>query len=360
MTRRAGRVPRPCSRKSCRWSPRPSAASAPIQKTGRPGRGLVRAGGHRDRRSLAFVVWAFCGPAPSLAFALVTAVVGADHRVSLRARARHADVDHGRRSGAARKRACSSRTRRRSSGSRRSTPSSWTRPAPSPRASRSWSRSLPAAGSDEADAPHWPHRSNSRASIRWPHAIVQGAESARLSLAAGRRISRRLTGKGVVGKVAGRRVAIGNAGADGGTRVAGEARMAERCRPLPRRRCDRHVRRRSTGRSAGLVAVADPIKPTTREALIECCAPKGSTVDHAHRRQSAHGAKPSRASSGIDEVQAGVLSAGQDAAIVRASSAQVASSRWPATASMTRRRWPRPTSASRWARARTSRWRAPA
>ena len=42
------------------------------------------------------------GPEPRLAYALVNAVGGADHRLSLRARPRDADVDHGRRPGAGR------------------------------------------------------------------------------------------------------------------------------------------------------------------------------------------------------------------------------------------------------------------
>ena len=45
---------------------------------------------------LAFVVWAIFGPPPAMAFALVNAVVGADHRLPLRARPGDADVDHGR------------------------------------------------------------------------------------------------------------------------------------------------------------------------------------------------------------------------------------------------------------------------
>ena len=57
---------------------------------------------------------------------------------------------------------------------------------------------------------------------------------------------------------------------------------------------------------------------------------------------------------GIDEVEADVLPE-QKARIVKRLRAKAASSRWPATASTTRRRWPRPTSASPWAPAPT--WR---
>jgi YHS domain-containing protein len=61
---------------------------------------------------------------------------------------------------------------------------------------------------------------------------------------------------------------------------------------------------------------------------------------------------------GIDEVIAEVLP-DQKADHVRASRPRAASSRWPATASTTPPRWPRRRSASRWAPAPTSRWRAP-
>ena len=46
---------------------------------------------------LAFAAWAIWGPEPRFSYGLVAAVGGADHRLPLRARARHADVDHGRR-----------------------------------------------------------------------------------------------------------------------------------------------------------------------------------------------------------------------------------------------------------------------
>ena len=51
---------------------------------------------------LAFVAWAIWGPEPRLAYALIAAVSVAHHRLSLRARPRHADVDQGRRRHAAR------------------------------------------------------------------------------------------------------------------------------------------------------------------------------------------------------------------------------------------------------------------
>ena len=43
------------------------------------------------------MVWAIFGPEPRLAYALSQRGGRADYRLSMRARARHADVDHGRR-----------------------------------------------------------------------------------------------------------------------------------------------------------------------------------------------------------------------------------------------------------------------
>ena len=90
---------------------------------------LFRAGGDRCVAVIAFVAWLFLGPAPQLAYALVAAVSRAHHRLPLRARPGHADLDHGgdrtrragRRAGAQRRGAGAPR--------RRSIPSWSTRPA---------------------------------------------------------------------------------------------------------------------------------------------------------------------------------------------------------------------------------------
>ena len=50
-----------------------------------------------------FVAWFDFGPDPELTFALVSACRGADHRLPLRARARHPPLDHGRRPGRGRR-----------------------------------------------------------------------------------------------------------------------------------------------------------------------------------------------------------------------------------------------------------------
>ena len=55
---------------------------------------------------VAFVLWAIFGPPPRAGPCAGRRGLGADHRLSLRARPGDADVDHGRRPGAARRRAC--------------------------------------------------------------------------------------------------------------------------------------------------------------------------------------------------------------------------------------------------------------
>ena len=84
-----------CSRRSCRWW-RGAAQPRADPAAGRPGRRLVRAdgdrgGAHRLRR--------LGDVRPRAALCLRPGGRGerADHRLPLRARARHADVDHGRR-----------------------------------------------------------------------------------------------------------------------------------------------------------------------------------------------------------------------------------------------------------------------
>ncbi len=94
----------------------------------RPGRGLVRAGGHRRGGSRLRRLDGLRAGAP-LHLRAVGRGGGADHRLPVRARPRHADVDHGRRR-PRRRAGCSSRTRRRWSGWSGSRPWWSTRPAP--------------------------------------------------------------------------------------------------------------------------------------------------------------------------------------------------------------------------------------
>ena len=110
------------------------------------------------------------------------------------------------------------------------------------------------------------------------------------------------------------------------------------------------------GRLAGLVGVADPIKATTPEAhrgaargglrIVMLTGDshdrRGGRAQARHRRGPSPRCCPSRRPS-----------------VIRGCRREGASWRWRATASTTPRRSPRPTSASRWAPAPTSRWRAP-
>ena len=111
------------------------------------------------------------------------------------------------------------------------------------------------------------------------------------------------------------------------------------------------------GALAGLLAVADPIKASTPEAIRLLHADGLRIVMLTGDNEITAARSPPTL--GIDEVIAEVLP-DQKRESSGVCSARAASSRWPATASTTRRRWPRRRSASRWAPAPTSRSRAPA
>ena len=108
-----------------------------------------------------------------------------------------------------------------------------------------------------------------------------------------------------------------------------------------------------------MIAIADPIKPTTPEAVARA-ARRRRARRHADRRQSDHGR--GRRAQARHRRRSRRKSCRSDKAEVGRAPAQAraASSPWPATASTTRRRSPRRTSASPWERARTWRSKAPA
>ncbi|HEV8679032.1 MAG TPA: heavy metal translocating P-type ATPase, partial [Stellaceae bacterium] len=97
-------------------------------------------------------------------------------------------------------------------------------------------------------------------------AIVRGAEARSLALAAPADFKSE-TGKGAVGSVGGKAVAVGNAALFAGLGIDPGA-LAERADPL---RCEGEgvVLVAIDGKPAGLVAVADPIKDSARVALAE-------------------------------------------------------------------------------------------
>ncbi|HVI01147.1 MAG TPA: heavy metal translocating P-type ATPase [Enhygromyxa sp.] len=98
-------------------------------------------------------------------------------------------------------------------------------------------------------------------------AIVAGAEDRKLRLVAHEQFESR-TGKGVVGRVEGRTIAIGNHAllAEQGVSSSALAELGERAEAL-RSEGQTAMLVAIDGAAAGLIAVADPIKPTTREAI---------------------------------------------------------------------------------------------
>jgi Cu+-exporting ATPase len=156
-----------------------------------------------------------------------------------------------------------------------------------------------------------------------------------------------LTGKGVRGRIAGRAMALGNLKLLEALALESAAAGVE---------AERRQREGETvmfvvanGEIMGLIAVADPIKSSTAAALralhedgIQIVMLTGD-----NRRTAEAVARKV----GIDRVEADVLPEQKHEVIER---------RWLATGSTTPRPSPQPTSGSPWARAPTSRWRAPA
>ena len=137
-------------------------------------------------------------------------------------------------------------------------------------------------------------------------AIVEGAKTRGLSLGNGEEFEA-ITGKGVIGKVDGRDVALGNnalmtslgidcdTGEDTADRLRGEGKTA--------------MFVSLDGRLAGLVAVADPIKPTA-EAAIRELHDLGIKVIMA-TGDNERTAQAVASKLGIDEVRAGMLPEGK-------------------------------------------------
>ncbi len=162
-------------------------------------------------------------------------------------------------------------------------------------------------------------------------------------------------GKGVTGVVEDRKVALGNAAylAERGIEamtIPAEARRSHGVGATVVFLAVEHT-------LAGLFAIADPIKPTTPAALNALGAEGLRIVMLTGDARATAEAVARRL--GIAEVQAEVLPDGKSAVIERLRR-EAASSPWPETESMTRRRSPPLTSASPWVPALTSPSRAPA
>ena len=153
--------------------------------------------------ALAFVAWATFGPEPRFAFGLDRRRVGADHRLPVRARARHADVDHGRR----RPRRAGGRADQERRGARAVREGRHARRRQDRHADRRQAardRRPPGARvRSRTSCSASPRASSAEASIRWPAAIVAAATEKGLALADAADFDAP-AGKGVVGKVEGR------------------------------------------------------------------------------------------------------------------------------------------------------------
>ena len=185
-------------------------------------------------------------------------------------------------------------------------------------------------------------------------AIVDEAEKRGLALAKAADFDSP-TGKGVVGTVEDRSIVIGNARflAESGVETAALAAEAETLRSDGATAIFVAV----DGEAAGIIAIADPIKPTT-PAAIEALHREGirivmltgdnrTTAEAVARRL------------GIDEVEADVLP-DRKSEVVQRLRKRAVSSRWRVTASTMRRPSRLPTSASPWGPARMSPSKVPA
>ena len=242
----------------------------------RPGRGLVRARRHRGRRARVRRVGAgrtgaAARPRPRRRRR------GPHHRLPLRARPRHADVDHGRRRPRrAGRRADQERRGARADGEGRHPRRRQDRHADRGQARRH--RIVPAAGFDEARGPAARGRVERASEHPLALAIVRGGRRRRASRP-GRERLRLPVGKGALGTVEGGGSSLGSA-----TFLAGHGVDTPADAEADRLRADGATpsSSASTAQVAGVLAIADPVKETTPEAL---AARPTASSRHAHRRQ---------------------------------------------------------------------------
>ena len=148
---------------------------------------------------------------------------------------------------------------------------------------------LPEPGHDEAEVLRLAATLERGSEHPLAEAIVRGAEERGIALVEAQDFEA-ITGKGVKGVVDGKSVALGNVrlaadmGLDGGVLSATADARRDQGETVMFVVLD--------GVIAGLVSVADPVKETTPAAL-KALHDAGPADHHGHRRQRAHGARPS-------------------------------------------------------------------
>lgn len=163
------------------------------------------------------------------------------------------------------------------------------------------------------------------------------------------------TGKGVSGEIDGKKVLLGNSSLLEDFKIdAGP--LAEHARTM---RSEGHTVMfvGINGEVAGMLAVADPIKETTPEAIKQLHTEGIRVVMLTGDNKVTAQAVAKKLN--LDEVVAEVLPA-QKATAIKSFNRAGMLSPWPATGSMTPPLWPRPTWGLPWERARMWPWKAPA
>jgi Cu+-exporting ATPase len=171
---------------------------------------------------------------------------------------------------------------------------------------------VPAAGFDEAQVLHLAASVERASEHPLARAIVQAAAARGMELGEAAEFDSP-TGKGVVGTVAGRKVALGNARFLRAIGVAAAALEAQAERQ--RRDGATAIYLAVDGRLAGMIAIADPIKPTTAEAINALTADRVRVVmltgDNATTAEAVARAL------GITEIEAEVLPDQKSAVVER-------------------------------------------
>ena len=329
-----------------------------------PGRRRRRRGSCRRSsrsRSLTFVVWALVGPGAAPGARAGQRGRRADHRLPVRARPGDADVDHGRHRPRRARPACCSGTPRRSSVCEKvdtlvvDKTGTLTEGKPQlvarrRRADATRATLLRLAASLERASEHPLAAAIVAGAARARHRSCRRVDGLRSRHRQGRR--RRAS--------TGTQVALGNAALLRGARRSTSARSPRAPRTLRARRPDGDVRRASTAAPAGLLGVADPIKAIDAGGARARCTPTAC----ASSCSPATAARPREAVARAARHRRGERRGA--AASDKARGRRAAAARGPRRRDGRRRHQRRAgaraarTSASRWAPAPTSRWRAPA